>query len=109
MKVSPETQAGRDAEGGVTIIMTDLGGSIPRAEAELKQMMEGIARAPRGEARTMLERDAAVLRAGIAKLKANPAQKPSGGTVRMIKGKDEYDIPADKVADAEARGFKRIK
>lgn len=57
--------------------MSEFGGDVNRARAELAQMEAGIKAAPANEARTMLQSQAARLRAGIAAMSAQPAAAPA--------------------------------
>ncbi|HWH81274.1 MAG TPA: hypothetical protein VNU71_03455 [Burkholderiaceae bacterium] len=81
-KIDPAVQSGRDAEAGKLMVRQEFGGDLARAQSELVAMQDGIKRAPKGEARTMLESQAARLQAGIAAMKADggPMQQRAAGT-----------------------------
>jgi hypothetical protein len=76
--VPAATQAARDVEAGQQMVLSQFGGDVNRARAELAQMLDGIRRAPAGEARSMLQRQAAQLQAGIEAMSKAPAAAGPG-------------------------------
>jgi len=79
-RVNPADQAARDVDAGKQMVMSEFGGNVARAEAELAQMQEGLRRAPAGDAKSMLASQAARLQAGIAAVKATSAAPRSSMT-----------------------------
>lgn len=64
-KIAPTAQAASDVAAGKQMVLAEHGGDLNRARAELAAMQDGIKRAPKGEARSALESQAARLKAGI--------------------------------------------
>lgn len=88
-RVSADIQAQRDDEGGAMRVRTEFGGDIAKATAGLAKLDAAAATAT-GDAKPIMQRDADILRRGIAAAqRGSPSQPPASVTV-----------PATKVATA---------
>lgn len=93
-RVAPAQQSERDAQAGMQMIRSEFGGSLQRAKSELEQMRVGIRSAPGGEAKTMLQSQAARLEAGIRAMEAGGAKQSGSaaqGGVARPSSREEYE------------------